>query len=58
MNKIILPSINLQIEKWKWNKEYRIYVSSLGKFKDEHRRNLPIKVSSRTGYCAVMTTCG
>ena len=58
MCKIILPSLNLKIEKWKWNKEYRIFVSSLGNFKDEHKRNLPIKINSRTGYCYIMTSCG
>ena len=38
MCKIILPSLNLKIEKWRWNKEYRIFVSSLGNFKDEHKK--------------------
>ena len=58
MCKIIFPKINLKIEKWKWNKEYRVFVSSLGRFKDEYKRNLPIKISSKTGYCNVKTSCG
>lgn len=58
MCKIIFPKINLKIERWKWNKEYRVYVSSLGRFKDEHKRNLPVKISSKTGYCNVETSCG
>lgn len=58
MCKIIFPKINLKIEKWKWNKEYRVYVSSLGRFKDEYKRNLPVKISSKTGYCNVETSCG
>ena len=58
MCKIIFPKINLKIEKWKWNKEYRVFVSSLGRFKDEYKRNLPIKISSKTGYCNVETSCG
>lgn len=57
MFKIILPSLNLKIEKWKWNKEYRVYVSTLGRFKDEHKRNLPIRMTN-TGYCQIMTSCG
>lgn len=58
MFKIILPKFNLRIERWKWNEEYRVYVSSLGHFKDEYKRNIPVKISSRTGYCNVMTACG
>lgn len=58
MCKIIFPKFNLKIERWKWNKEYRVYVSSLGRFKDEHKRNLPVKISSKTGYCNVETSCG
>lgn len=58
MCKIILPSMNLKVERWKWNKEYRVYVSTLGNFKDEYKRNIPIKIRSKSGYCAVMTACG
>lgn len=58
MCKMIFPRFNLKIERWKWNKEYRVYVSSLGRFKDEHKRNIPVKISSRTGYCNVETACG
>lgn len=58
MCKMIFPKFNLKIERWKWNKEYRVYVSSLGRFKDEHKRNIPVKISSRTGYCNVETACG
>ena len=58
MCKIIFPKFNLKIEKWKWNKEYRVYVSNLGRFKDEYKRNIPVKISSKTGYCNVETACG
>lgn len=58
MCKMIFPRFNLKIERWKWNKEYRVYVSSLGRFKDEYKRNIPVKISSRTGYCNVETACG
>ena len=27
-----------KIERYKWNKEYRVYVSNLGHFKDEHKK--------------------
>lgn len=58
MFNIILPKFNLRVEKWKWNKEYRVYVSTLGNFKDEHKRNLPIKVSVKNGYCYIKTAVG
>ena len=57
MFNIILPKINLIFERWKWNKDYRVYVSNLGHFKDEHKRLLPLKVSS-SGYCHVETYTG
>ena len=58
MCKFIFPSINFKIEKWKWNEEYRIYVSSLGHFKDEHKKNMPIKINNKTGYCMITTPYG
>ena len=57
MFKIILPKLNLKIEKWKWNKEYRVYISTLGHIKNEYKQNLPIKISE-SGYCCVKTHCG
>ena len=57
MFKFMLPKIDLRIEKWKWNKEYRIYVSTLGHIKDEYRQNLPIRIMSN-GYCRVNTRYG
>ena len=57
MFKIILPKLRLNIEKWKWNKEYRVYVSTLGHIKNEYKQNLPIKINPK-GYCVVKTHCG
>ena len=51
---MILPTISLRIERWKFNKDYGVYVSTLGNFKDRHKRRLPIKVGTG-GYCAVKT---
>lgn len=50
---MIFPSLILKIERWKFNKDYGIYVSTLGNFKDRHKRRLPIKVNN--GYCYVKT---
>ena len=51
---MILPTISLRIERWKFNKEYGIYVSTLGNFKDRYKRRLPIKID-QGGYCRVKT---
>ena len=55
--KVILPKIFLGIERWKWNKEYRVYVSNMGHFKDEHKEDLPFKTTN-SGYLNVKTRCG
>ena len=57
MMKIILPKFCFKIEKWKWNKEYRVYVSSLGNFKDEHKKPIPFKTNSN-GYLNIKTPYG
>lgn len=46
-----------KVEKWKFNKDYGVYVSTLGNFKDRYKRLLPIKVNQK-GYCAVKTEQG
>ncbi len=50
----MLPTISLRVERWKFNKDYGIYVSTLGHFKDRHKRLLPIKINNG-GYCLVKT---
>jgi hypothetical protein len=57
MFKFIFPSFNFNIERWKWNKEYRIYVSNMGHFKNEHKQLLKIKID-KGGYCRVRTSEG
>ena len=53
----MLPNFIFKVEKWKFNKDYGVYVSTLGNFKDRHKRLLPIKVDQK-GYCAVRTEQG
>lgn len=53
----MLPNFILRVERWKFNKDYGVYVSSLGNIKDRHKRLLPIKVDQK-GYCAVKTEQG
>lgn len=54
---MMLPTIILRIERWKFNKDFGVYVSSQGNFKDRQRRRLPIRVN-QNGYCMVKTECG
>jgi hypothetical protein len=53
---MILPTLSLNVEKWKFNSEYQIYVSNMGNFKDKEKRNLPKKIWN--GYHAVYTCVG
>ena len=57
MFNFILPKMILKIERWKWNKEFRVYVSTLGNFKDEHKNNLPMLINNG-GYLLVKTPYG
>ena len=51
---MIFPTISLRIERWKFNKDYGVYVSTLGNFKDRYKRPLPIKIN-QSGYCMIKT---
>lgn len=55
--KIILPNFILRVERWKWNKEYRVYVSTLGNFKNEYKNNIPVKINQK-GYVSISTPYG
>lgn len=57
MLKFIFPTFNFNIERWKWNKEYRIYVSNMGHFRDEHKRLIQIRIV-KGGYVSVKTVVG
>ena len=54
---MIFPTLIFKIERWKFNKDFGVYVSTLGNFKDRRKRNLPIKINSG-GYCAICTERG
>ena len=54
--KIILPRFLFKIERWKWNSDYRVYVSNLGHIKNEHKQDLPVYIDDN-GYCRVHTVC-
>ena len=54
---IILPRFIFRVERWKWNKEYRIYVSNMGHFMDEHKKIIPVKIN-QNGYVLIKTAYG
>ena len=57
MFKFIAPKFIVKVEKWKWNKEFRLYVSNTGKFRDEHKQPIPIKLN-QNGYIVIKTRNG
>lgn len=57
MFRIILPRFIFRVERWKWNKEYRIYVSNMGHFMDEHKKIIPVKIN-QNGYVLIKTDYG
>ena len=57
MFNFILPRFIFRVERWKWNKDYRIYVSNMGHFMDEHKKIIPVKIN-QNGYVLIKTTYG
>ena len=58
MCRFILPQLKLNIERWKWNSEFRVYVSNMGNFKDEHKKPIAVKIGSGSGYIKIKTPYG
>lgn len=54
---MILPKLKFDVERWKFNKEYGVYVSTLGNLKDRRKRVIPIKIDKK-GYCVIRTEVG
>lgn len=48
----ILPTITINIERWKWNRKYRVFVSNRGRVKNIDGEILKPK-TTQTGYLAV-----
>ena len=57
MLKIIFPKINIKIERWKWNEEYQVYVSTFGNLKDVNKKDIALS-TTLTGYLNVKTPRG
>lgn len=54
---MMLPTIILRIERWKFNKDFGVYVSNQGSFKDRYKRRIPVKIDKH-GYCRINTERG
>lgn len=52
MFKIMLPKFHLEIERWKFNKNYNVYVSNLGNFKDKTKEDIKLMIQ-KNGYLTV-----
>lgn len=50
--RFILPRFFINCERWKWNNDLRIYVSTFGHVKDEHKKNIALKINDK-GYFVV-----
>lgn len=48
----ILPTITINIERWKWNRKYRVFVSNRGRVKNIDGKVLKVKTTQK-GYLAV-----
>lgn len=48
----IMPRFFINCERWKWNDDLRIYVSTYGHIKDEHKKNVAAKINGK-GYFVV-----
>ena len=44
--RFIMPRFFVNCERWTWNADLRLYVSTQGHFKDEHKRNQACKVKN------------
>ena len=49
-------NIHFSIEKWKWNADFGIYVSNKGRFRNENKKDVPVVIDNKSGYCRVY--CG
>lgn len=48
----IMPRFFVNCERWKWNDDLRVYVSTHGHVKDEHKKNVAAKINNK-GYFVV-----
>lgn len=54
---MILPKLTFKWERWKFNSDYGVYVSTLSHFKDRYKRDIPVKIDGK-GYVMIKTEQG
>lgn len=52
----MLPTIKIRIERWKFNKDYGVYVSTYGRFRNRDKVDLPYLVTEK-GYLKIKVEC-
>lgn len=48
----MFPKIHIEIEKWKFNKNYQLYVSNLGNFKNKNKKDIKPMIE-HSGYLTI-----
>lgn len=48
----MLPNIRFIFERWKWNKEYELWVSTEGRIRDRYKQEVPVYINQK-GYMRV-----
>ena len=48
---MILPTIRINIERWKWNKTFEVYVSTMGRVKNRSKMLIPPKTTCQGYLC-------
>ena len=49
---MMFPKLHIELERWKWNEEYELWVSNFGNFKDALKRDVKTKMDG--GYIRVI----
>ena len=49
---MIFPKLHIELERWKWNDEYGLWVSTLGNFKTDKKKDMKVKTNG-SGYLGV-----
>lgn len=52
----MLPTLHLNIERWKFNENYGVWVSTKGRFRNRDKAPLPVKIGEN-GYCLIRVDC-
>jgi hypothetical protein len=52
----MLPTIKIRFERWRFNKDYGVWVSTHGRFRNRDKADLPVKINQK-GYCCIKVDC-